>query len=258
MVDEGSAQPSVSLSELAGLRSQTEAIAGLLRKRLERHLEVIRMLTAPRRILGRYMGGSASRDDVAGADKTVAALEAAYKPIAGAPFVLKPKLDPEALKRIDSRLEIYPWEYSHEASAGGDSNVIEITSPGRWVMNYASDYGLTQVRHVLAGKEEKRADDMLQFVLNTLVLRAVLDKFPAIVQLLADLRFQVGFEKSPGMGELELVTVRSEVPLFRPPDDLILTATGVSGVNAFIELVDRNAVEKLRDPLKEEIAATLG
>lgn len=258
MVDEGSAQPSVSLSELAGLRSQTEAIASLLRTRLERHLEVIRMLTAPRRLLGRYMGGSASRDDVAGADKTVAALEKVYEKVAGAPFVLKPKLDHDALKLIDSRLELYPWEYSHEASHGAESGVIEITSPGRWVANYACAYSFSQLRQVLAGKEEKRADDLLQFVLSQLVLKAVLEKFPPVVQLLADLRFQVGFEKAPGLGELELVTIRSEIPLFRPPDDLILTAAGFSGVNAFIELVDKDAVSKLKDPLREEIEAALG
>jgi hypothetical protein len=258
MVDEGSAQPSVSLSELSGLRSQTEAIAELLRKRLERHLEVIRILTAPRRLLGRFMGGSASRDDVAGADKTAEALARTYKQVVGAPFVLKPQLDYDAFKLIDSRLEIHPWEYSHEARAGSQSNVIDITSPGRWVVNYACDTSFSQLRQVLAGKEEKRPDNMRQFVLSSLVLKAVFEKFPAIVQLLADLRFQLSFEKAPGMGELELVTVRSEIPVFRPPADLILTATGVSGVNAFIELIDRDAVQQLRDPLLEEISAALG
>lgn len=253
MVDEAASPPSVSLSELAGLRNQTEAIAKVLRQRLERHLEVLRMLTAPRRILGSYMGGSASRDEVAGSDKTVAALAAAYKKVAGAPFVLRPKLDHAAFKLIDSRLELYPWEYSHNATHGGESNVIEITSPGRWVVTYASDYSFSQVRHVLAGKEEKRHDDMLQFVLNTLVLRAVLEKFPAVKELLADLRFEVGFEKAPGLGDLELVTLRSNLPTFRPPDELILTATGVSGVNAFIELVDRDAIQSLHDPMREEI-----
>jgi hypothetical protein len=258
MVDEAPSTPSVSLSELAGLRNQTEAISKVLRERLERHLEVLRILTAPRRILGAYMGGSASRDDVSGSDKTVAALEAAYKKIAGAPFVLRPKLDQGAFKLIDSRLELYLWEYSHTSSHGGESSVIEITSPFRWVVTYASDYSFSQVRHVLAGKEEKRNDDMLQFVVNTMVLRAVLDKFPAVKQLLSDLRFEVAFEKAPGLGDLELVTLRSDLPTFRPPDELILTATGVSGVNAFIELIDRDAIQSLHDPMREEIEKALG
>ena len=257
MVDEGSAQPSVSLSELSGLRSQTEAISKILSSRLERHFEVLRTLTAPRRLLGKFMGGSASRDDVAGAEKTVEAIEKTYKDVAGAPFVLRPKLDHAAFKLIDSKLELYPWEYSHEASHGGDSNVIEITSPVRWVVNYASDYGLTDVRQVLQGKEEKRNDDMLQFVLNALVLRAVLDKYPAVVQLLADLRFEVGFEKAPGLGNLELVVVSADLPSFLPPDELILTATGVSGVNAFIELIHKDAVESLGDPMREELGKAL-
>jgi hypothetical protein len=258
MVDEAPSTPSVSLSELAPLRNQTEAISKVLQQRLERHLEVLRMLTAPRRLLGAYMGGSASRDDVPGADKTVAALEQIYKKVAGAPFVLRPKLDHAAFKLIDSTLQLYSWEYSHTATHGDDSNVIEIRSPARWVVTYASDYSFSQVRRVLAGKEEKRNDDMLQFVLNTLVLKAVLDKFPAIVQLLADLRFEVEYVKAPGMGELELVTVKSSLPTFRPPDELILTATGVSGVNAFIELVDKDAIANIHDPMREEIEKALG
>ena len=94
-------------------------------------------------------------------------------------------------------------------------------------------------------------------MVNALVLQAVLDKSPAVTQLLSDLRFEVGFEKAPGLGELPLVTLSSHLPSFLPPDDLILSATGISGVNAFIELVDRDAVQNLRDPLRDEISEAL-
>ena len=209
MVDEESSQASVGLSELPRLRSQTEKVSKLLRARLERHLEVMRRLLAPRPVLGKYLGGSAGRDDVSGADKTVETLEKRYEQIAGKPFVLRGKLDRDALKQIDSRLELYAWEYSHEASADGETRVIDMTSPARWVLSYGSDYSLTQVRDVLAGREEKRSDDLLQFVVNALVMRAVLDKAPAVTRLLADLRVEVSYETAPGLGELPLVTLSS-------------------------------------------------
>jgi len=257
MVDESSPQAAVGLQELPRLRSQTATISKLLHARLEGHLEVFRSLLAPRPVLGKYLGGSASRDDVSGADKTVAALEERYAQVAGKPFVLKAKLDRDVFKQLDSRLELYAWEYSHEANAGGETRTIDITSPARWVVSYASDYSLAQVRQVIAGREEKRSDDLTQFVVNALVMRAVFDKNPALTRLLADLRFQVSYETPAGMGKLPFVTISSDLTSFRPPDDLILSATGISGVDAFIELIDQGTVDGLRDPLRDAITEAL-
>ena len=64
--------------------------------------------------------------------------------------------------------------------------------------------------------------------------------------------------QAPGLGDLELATLSSHLTSFRPPDELILSATGISGVSAFIELVDKDAAQSLRDPLREEIAEALG
>jgi hypothetical protein len=44
--------------------------------------------------------------------------------------------------------------------------------------------------------------------------------------------------------------VGSCLPSFRPADDLILTAIRFSGVPAFIELIDVEALNTLQDPLK--------
>ena len=255
---EASSRPPVSLGDLPRLRAGTDAITKALRADLEQHLETLQVLFAPRRILGRFSGGSAGRDDVAGAERTVAALEAAYKEVAPQPpFVLRPQLDREVLKQID-RLELYPWEYPHEVRSDSEVRVVDITSPVRWVMNYSSGYTLSQLRKAVAGRDEKRPDDMRQFVVNSLVLKALLEHFPALTRMLAHLRFEVSFEKAQGLGALPLVTLQSHLGSVRPPDDVILGATAISGVNAFIELVDHHAVASLRDPLRERIERALG
>jgi hypothetical protein len=45
------------------------------------------------------------------------------------------------------------------------------------------------------------------------------------------------------------------LPSFRPSDELLLTAVRISGVPAFIELIDINAVRSLEDPLRLRIEA---
>lgn len=253
MGEEGAAERSLTVPEAVELRGKSEAISRLLRSQIEGHLETLRVLFAPRRLLGKHLGGSASRDEVPGADKALLELERRYKEVAGPPFVLRPQLDHAALTNLENRIELYPWEYAYQASSGAETKTINITCPVRWVMSYACDYSLSQLRHVLAGKEEKRADDVRQFVVNALVMRAMLDKFPALGALLGDLRFEIGVETADGLGELPLVTLSSNLTSFLPPDDLVLTAAGFSGVPAFIELVDENAVQNLRDPLREKI-----
>jgi hypothetical protein len=48
--------------------------------------------------------------------------------------------------------------------------------------------------------------------------------------------------------------VQSQIPTFLPPEKLIAAATELSGVAAFIELIDVDAVRSMADPFKERIA----
>lgn len=248
----------LSAAEAGQLRQKTEAISKLLQQQIEAHLETLRPLFAPRRLLGKYLGGSASRDAVPGAEKAVLALKKQFKKHAGPPFVIKGDLDERLFTNIENRVELYPWEYVHEAQAEGTAKSIVITSPVRWTMSYGSSFTLGQVRRVIAGELEKRPNELAQFVLNGLVMAAMIEEFENLARLLTDLRFEVSVEPLPQLGGLPLVTLSSNLSSFRPADDLLLSATEFSGVNAFIELVDRDAVESLRDPLREKLNEILG
>lgn len=245
----------LSISELTERRAKTEAVAAWMRQRLERQLDTLRPAFDPRRLYGRHAGTPIARAaDVSGSDAAVAQLTQRFQALVGAPFSLRAELPPEAVSGIDANLELYPLEYSHVAEAGGERKPIRMTAPLRWVMSYASGYTLPQLDRVLMKQEERREKDMRQFLVNSLALGAMFERFPALAQLLGDLRFRVETVTRDGLGKLPLVTVAAELQSVRPPDDLILTITGVSGVAAFIEVLPREPLAALVDPMRSEVA----
>ena len=71
--------------------------------------------------------------------------------------------------------------------------------------------------------------------------------------LLGDLRYRLQADASPDLPKLSLTTITASLPSFRPSDDLIASAVTFSGVPAFIELIDIDALSTLQDPLKARI-----
>jgi len=240
----------VTLQELPEIRRKTESIAKLLHEQLKQHLDTIRLLLGPERVFGKHAGG---RSEVPGAERALNELQQAYKEFSGKPFDLPVEFDPHWLTLVGNRLDLHPWDYSHDAKAGTESKSITMTSPLRWVVSYGSNYSVSQAKQVLAGKEARRPEYLRQFVVNALVLQLVVSRFPGLKQLFGDLRNDLSVAVSPELPKLPLVTVSSCLPSFRPADDLILAATAFSGVPAFIELVDLDQIKNPKDSLKEKI-----
>lgn len=254
MEERGSDAKALTFEQLAELRQRTETIAGFLRARLQGHLDTLRPVFAPRRLLGKYAD---RKEDVVGSEKAVGQLRERLGEVCGAPLSLTPELDEDMLGRIDNRPELYPWEYTYEPGGEGGPRALTITSPVRWVLSYGSGSSLSQVRQAVAGKHERRSDHLRQFVVNALVMQLLLERNPGIGQLLTDLRYQVQVDTCPGLGVLPFVTVNACLPSFRPADALIRMATRFSGVSNFVELIDVDAVHALEDPLKPRIEELL-
>lgn len=241
----------LSIEELADLREKTEVVATFFRKRLEGHLETLRLAFAPRRVLGKHERNGA-REDIVGSDRAFEQLATRFAEYHGRPFSLPRELAEDPVS-IEGVLELYPWEYTHLL----DDKPIKMTSPIRWVVNYRSGYTLEQLREGIAAKQTPRKDDASRYVVGALTLEMLLEKFAGIGQLLKDLRYDVAVTPYEELGNLPTVTISASVPSFRPADDLIQSATRFSGVSEFIELIDIEAVESLDDPLRGEIAAAL-
>ncbi len=78
--------------------------------------------------------------------------------------------------------------------------------------------------------------------------------FPGLSQLLEDLRYDVETRELDDLGGLQVVMLRAPVETFLPPDDFILQITQLSGVDAFQEIIDQEAIERVPDPLKEALS----
>jgi len=244
----------LTFQELPELRRKTEVISKFLQDQVLTHLETLRPILSPERLFGRPAG---AKVDVALADRALAQLQQNYKPFSAHPFDLPSELDQYWLSLVGSRVTLYPWEYTYQAGPGREGRAITMTSPLRWVVSFNSAYTLSQVRQALAGKGERRPEHIRQFVVNALVTQLIFTHTPGLALLFTDLRYQLETDAAPDLPKLPLTTITSGLPSFRPGDELILSATNFSGVPAFIELIDIDALSHLHDPLKTRIEELL-
>ena len=71
----------------------------------------------------------------------------------GKPFALPPELDEDPLSNIDNRIDLYPWEYTHQAKNEREAKAVTITPPVRWILTSSSEYTASQLVQGIAGKE---------------------------------------------------------------------------------------------------------
>src|SRR5687768_13892859 len=137
----GGGSKSMTFEELAQQRRNTELIAKLLREQLAKYLETLRPIFVPERVLGKYTGAKA---DVPGSDRVFADLQQKVRDFSKQPFDLPTELDAQWLTLVGNRLELYPWEYRHEAKTEKESRGITMTAPVKWIVTYASNYSAQQ------------------------------------------------------------------------------------------------------------------
>jgi hypothetical protein len=244
-----SSKTDISLDQLLDLRQQTERLSELLKTHLADYLSTLRPLVAPRRVLGKYAGAVGS---IAREEEAFQQLGKRYDEVCSR-FRLSSGLERDHLSAVDADLELYPWEYTHEASGDGQSHPVTVTSPVRWVLTYHSDYTLEQMRQVMAEKAERRPHAVRTFVVHALALDLVLGRNQGVARVLNDLRYSVSTEYSSEFGKLPLTTLQAPLRSFLPADKLVLSATRFSGVPAFIELIDQESIDELQDPLRVKL-----
>ncbi len=240
--------------EFLKLRQATEKIASVLTRRLRTHLDILKPLFLPRKLLGTYIK-SAFRDDVAGSDKSFATLQERYAAVCEKPFKLPRKLK-APLAPIANQLEVTPYQYILNID-GDASRSIQITSPTRWILSYRSDCPIIRLKAMLSGNEPFQAEDVIRSFVDHLVLVIFLEKFPSLKQILEDLRYNVSVEELDELGGLQVVVARAPLDTFLPPDDFILQITQLSGVPAFQEIIDLEALGNMPDPLKESLLRSI-
>ena len=236
--------------EFMQLRQITEKVVGALEKRLKGHLNILRPLFIPRKLFGTYIK-SATMEEVPGSDKAFAELQEQYAAICEKPFELPKKLH-APLPSMANQLEGVPFTYSFYF---GDSQEkpTSITAATRWILSYRSECPLNRLKAMVSGAEPHQTDDMRQSLINHLAMVIFLEHYPALTQLLQDLRYEVGIRELPDFGGLPVVTLKAPLETFLPPDDFIVQVTRLSGIPAFQELIDLDALDNIPDPLRESL-----
>jgi hypothetical protein len=240
----------ITLEQLPDLREKTEQVSQFLTKRLKSHINTLAPLFASRRVFGRYLGG---KDAVPRADEAYKTLTDKYREVCGAPFDLRSDLDDDALAALENGIEVYPWEYAYSVQG----KQLTVTSPVRWILTYKSDYSISEMRSVLSRTGDRRPGPIRQFVVNALGMQIVTSRNTGALSLLDDLRYDVKADPFPGLGKLPFVTINARIQSFRPSDDMMLAATRLSGVPAFIELIDPETIAQLQDPLRTQLESII-
>jgi hypothetical protein len=241
--------------EFFKLRQVTEKVAHALGRRLANHLDILRPLFIPRRLLGTYVK-SAVIEEVPRSEKAFADLQELYSTICEKPFGLPKKLQPP-LPPISNQLEMTPLQYPLCVEGSGDKT-ISVTSPTQWILSYRSECPINRLKAMVFGSEPRQPDEMRQALINHLSLVILLRHVPNLTQLLEDLRYHVKIRDLVDLGNLPVIVLKAPVQTFLPPDDFILQVTQLSGIPAFQEIIDLEAVENILDSLKETLKNIIG
>lgn len=235
------------------LRQNTEKISEVLKKRLSQHLNVLRPIFIPRKLLGTYIE-SASTDEVHGSDKAFAELQEYFAAICEAPFGLPKKLRPP-LPPISNQLDAVPYQYALYAGEP-KQKATTVTAATRWILSYRSECPIGRLAAMVSGAENRQPEDIKKSLIAHLTLVIFLKHFPSLKQLLQDLRYEVEIQELKDLGGLPVAVLKAPIETFLPPDDFILQITQLSGIPAFQEIIDLDAVDNLPDPLKDALQAS--
>ena len=239
----------LSTQKLLELRKLTRVVSDALRSELADHLATLLPLIRPRILLGSYVQGAPR--DARGSDKAFKELQSAYESVASSkPFNLPRDLKPPI--PVDSNaLEILPFEYDHVAKSKRVTKTLRVTSPLKWVLVF-SGFSTDRLKEALRSGDP--GVSVAEVVLHTLVLHVAFQQ-RGVRELFAALRFPMTTHHEPGLGNLPITVVSSAAATVRPHDETLIESTEISGTDAFEEVVDLEAIERLQDPVRERLTA---
>jgi hypothetical protein len=244
---------SITLDRLLKLRRATRALSDFLEGELRGHLDTIAPLLRPKRLLGTLIAGE-STETYHDSEQVFQELQQLWAEVCERPFRLRSHLS-SPIPSIRVKLELSRWEEAWVSPGGGKR--LWVSSPLTWVLGYPGGCRLESLIRMLAGEKPRNEGEIHQFVLNSCILHLLLDRTPGISKLLAGLRFPLEVRRTPELGALPLVIVRSAIPSVRPSAQVMEDAAELAGLGTFEEVVDPAASRSLEDPLRARVEKLL-
>ena len=111
-----------------------------------------------------------------------------------------------AVPRVVAQQRVLPTpvEYVHEARSNSESKAVLVTSPLKWMLNYAG-YSPGRVKELLAARSPDPAE-LRRAVVHYCVLHTVFARQPGLAKIFEALRFGISTMKLPELGDLPVTT----------------------------------------------------
>jgi hypothetical protein len=235
---------------LLTLRRLTRAVADLMRGQLRDYLATLAPLFRPRAVLGEHIQAEV-RERLVGSEAAFKELHDLYQGLSTAkPFSLPAEELRSPIEVTSSAVEMSSWEYSHTAKTDRQTKTVTVTSPLKWILNYTG-FGPKRFVDLLA-ERNRNQNQVREFLLHFLMMHVAMTRQPGLVKILEALHFSVSAGRLPGLGELP-VTFISAATTVRPPDEVVIESTELSGRDVFEELVDVVAITSSTNQLQERL-----
>lgn len=243
----------MDIPKLLALRKLTTSISSYLEQALKSYLGALAPSFHPELLFGEHIQGI--RQTVKGSSGTFKSLLSLYQSLRKTQRFSNRLSDIKPpLAVFGKTLQITPLEYDYEASDGSETKVIRMHSPLKWTLGYRNQ-GVKDLKEILAAQARSGDTSLDVCVLHHIVMHFMALNENGGAKILKALRFEVNSEPSAALGGLPLVYISSPVSTIRPPDELIIQSTELSGTPFFEEIVNVDDVAQLTDPLKEQLVA---
>jgi hypothetical protein len=232
------------------LRKLTRAITDSLRVQMTEYLATLTPLFRPSAVLGDYIKG-AQKEPTRKTDKAFKELQTLYETVATArPFTL-PREFGSPLSFGNATLEITPYDYAHVAQAGSDKRTIMVRRPLTWTLSY-SGFAPSRLQELL-DTPMRSIEELQRFVLSYLLMHVVVTNQPGVVQILEALHYPITTHKLPDFGGLPITRISAGFSTERPSDEVVLESAGLTGMDAFEEVVNVQELSQFPDPFKQRL-----
>ncbi len=240
-----------SVQSLKVLRKLTRAITETVRTQMADHLTTLTPLLRPTAVLGEYVQGG-QKEGTRRADKAFRDLEALYQTVCTAkPFNLPREMPSPPLTFLSTGLEITGYDYPHQVTSDSNARTIMMRAPLTWTLTYTG-FGPSRLRDLLNTKMRSN-EEVLKVALSYLALHVVLSNQPGLLSIFEAMHFPITTVKVPEFGDLPVTRIGAAILTVRPSDAVIVESAELTGMDAFEEIVEVEAVAHLRDPLRESL-----
>jgi len=236
--------------QLIELRDQTRAIAESEYPRLCDVVRALISIARPDALLGDDIFGGKRLPSKRQKEAAAEFLDQLKKIAGDKPFhegaTIAPPFDISS-----TSIEFHQWQYSYPVAMGEITKTVKVLSPFKWVVSFA-ETGPPALRDAIA-----KGTGTTRLAVHNLALNMAVMRNETLRRILGDLRLSVETVNSSEFGSLPLTCIGLALPAQRPPDELILKMTRLSGRDDTEELVDLDYLNAVRDPFLERVQQRL-